>query len=55
MQRNNQRCASGFPYVDNTKLHTEYLVKFIGLNYTDPKVSGSTVQLRTWSILKLLN
>ena len=47
MQRHNQHCASGFPYVDNTKLHTKYLVKCIGLNYIDPKVSGSTVQLRT--------
>lgn len=47
MQRNNQCYASDFPYVDNTKLYTKYLVKFIGLNYIDPKVSSSTVQLRT--------
>lgn len=47
MQRNNHPYASDFPYVDNAKIHTKYLVKFIGLNYTDPKVSSSTVQLRT--------
>lgn len=47
MQRNNHSYVSDFPYVDNAKIHTKYLVKFIGLNYTDPKVSSSTVQLRT--------
>lgn len=47
MQRNNQRYASDFPSVDNTKLHAKYLVKFMGWNYIDPKVSSSTVQLRT--------
>lgn len=44
----------GFPYVDNTKLCTEYLVRSIGLNYIGPQVC-SPGQLRIESLLKLFN